>query len=69
MSLDKSWDEKSYKVADIEMSLEDLYYRGASDFQKRAIEELENSEVSKIYGEIVLPKEYVINVIKNLKAE
>ncbi len=67
--LDKSWIEQ----ADVksEETWDNIYYwgyiAGASDFQEQALKELNKCEGSKIYGEYVLPKEFVVKLIQNLK--
>lgn len=65
--LDESWKEKADKIADLDISRSDLYYGGASDFQKRIIEKLENLRDIKNLDEDTL--DLILITIENLKAE
>lgn len=43
--LHKTWATKAKKVADLDISREDLYHGGASDFQKAVLRRLELQEI------------------------
>jgi len=71
MSLDKSWDEKGENINQLDDfdAPGDYYLQGASDFQKKAIEELTQKYN---YCDDILEKcsfKLAIDIIKPLKAE
>ena len=71
MNLDKTWEQKADSINELDDfdAPGDYYLQGASDFQEKLIKIFEKAKGSKVGGEIALQKEYVINEIKNLKAE
>jgi len=43
------------------------YIDAIYDFRKELYSQIEKAKGSKIHGEVVLPKEYVLNLIENLE--
>jgi hypothetical protein len=75
-NLDKSWEEKSKKFDNSLSSISEAiwmpkgYMEGSSDFQKKAIKEIENYRNGFIVNSVTYKRlNNVINLIKNLKAE
>ena len=45
------------------------YLEGVYAFKEELTKQIGKTKGSKVYGEVVLPKEYVLNLIENLKTE
>ena len=72
MSLDKSWDEKGENINQLDDfdALGDYYIQGASDFQKRVIENILTYKNGFKEKEITYKAiSNILQIIKNLKAE
>ena len=75
--VDKTWYARADKLAKEEFKefegndndYYNTYLEGIYAFRQELVKQLNKAKGSKVYGEVVLPKEYVLNLIENLKTE